>query len=138
MIVEGAPAKINLALHVVGQRADGYHLIQSLVTFAGASDRLTFKSAGVDNFTITGRYGEDLRGDGLQGWNLVILARELVRRDCARRGTFAPPRWPSIWRRTCRSPRASAAARPMRPPPCARSTGCGGSSSTVRRWPASG
>lgn len=91
MIVEVAPAKINLALHVVGQRADGYHLIQSLVTFAGASDRLTFSSAGVDSFTISGRYGEDLRGDGLSGWNLVILARDLIRRDCFRRGTFAPP-----------------------------------------------
>lgn len=26
-----APAKINLALHVTGRRADGYHLIESLV-----------------------------------------------------------------------------------------------------------
>ena len=26
-----APAKINLTLHVTGQRADGYHLLDSLV-----------------------------------------------------------------------------------------------------------
>lgn len=31
---EVAPAKLNLALHVVGQRADGYHLLDSLVAFA--------------------------------------------------------------------------------------------------------
>ena len=37
-----APAKINLALHVVGQRADGYHLLESLVTFADAGDRIGF------------------------------------------------------------------------------------------------
>ncbi len=36
-----APAKINLALHVVGRRADGYHLIDSLVVFADWGDRLT-------------------------------------------------------------------------------------------------
>ena len=28
-----APAKINLALHVTGRRADGYHLIESLAVF---------------------------------------------------------------------------------------------------------
>lgn len=37
-----APAKINLALHVTGQRADGYHLLDSLVVFADLGDRLTF------------------------------------------------------------------------------------------------
>ncbi len=37
-----APAKINLTLAVLGRRADGYHSIDSLVTFAGLGDRLTF------------------------------------------------------------------------------------------------
>jgi len=37
-----APAKINLALHVTGQRGDGYHLLDSLVVFADVGDRLTF------------------------------------------------------------------------------------------------
>jgi len=35
-----APAKINLALHVTGQRADGYHLLDSLVVFADLGDRV--------------------------------------------------------------------------------------------------
>ncbi len=37
---EFAPAKVNLYLHVTGRRADGYHLLDSLVVFAGVGDRL--------------------------------------------------------------------------------------------------
>ncbi len=39
-----APAKINLTLHVLGRRADGFHDLDSLVAFAGVADRLTFES----------------------------------------------------------------------------------------------
>lgn len=35
-----APAKINLTLHVLGRRADGYHALESLVAFAGVGDSL--------------------------------------------------------------------------------------------------
>jgi 4-diphosphocytidyl-2-C-methyl-D-erythritol kinase len=38
MPAEAAPAKVNLFLHVTGRRADGYHLLDSLVVFAGAAD----------------------------------------------------------------------------------------------------
>ncbi len=34
VVEEVAPAKVNLALHVTGRRADGYHLLDSLVVFA--------------------------------------------------------------------------------------------------------
>ena len=37
-VIEAAPAKLNLALHVTGRRADGYHLLDSLVGFAGVGD----------------------------------------------------------------------------------------------------
>lgn len=37
-----APAKINLFLHVVGRRADGYHLLQTVFRFLGHGDRLRF------------------------------------------------------------------------------------------------
>ncbi len=40
MIVEFAPAKINLTLNVTGRRDDGYHLIESLVVFADFGDLL--------------------------------------------------------------------------------------------------
>jgi 4-diphosphocytidyl-2-C-methyl-D-erythritol kinase len=36
-----APAKINLTLHVTGQRADGFHLLDSLVVFADIGDRIS-------------------------------------------------------------------------------------------------
>ncbi|MGL4238166.1 4-(cytidine 5'-diphospho)-2-C-methyl-D-erythritol kinase [Tabrizicola sp.] len=40
-ITEFAPAKINLCLHVTGRRTDGYHLLDSLVVFAGVGDEVT-------------------------------------------------------------------------------------------------
>lgn len=41
MLTARAPAKINLTLHVLGRRADGFHDLESLVAFAGVADRLT-------------------------------------------------------------------------------------------------
>ncbi len=37
-----APAKLNLFLHVVGQRADGYHLLQTVFQFLDYSDQIGF------------------------------------------------------------------------------------------------
>ena len=37
-----APAKINLFLHVVGRRADGYHLLQTVFRFIDFGDELRF------------------------------------------------------------------------------------------------
>lgn len=37
-----APAKINLFLHVVGRRADGYHLLQTVFRFLDYGDELQF------------------------------------------------------------------------------------------------
>jgi 4-diphosphocytidyl-2-C-methyl-D-erythritol kinase len=37
-----APAKLNLFLHVVGRRADGYHLLQSVFRFIDYGDSLHF------------------------------------------------------------------------------------------------
>jgi 4-diphosphocytidyl-2-C-methyl-D-erythritol kinase len=43
-----APAKLNLCLHIVGRRADGYHLLQSAMQFIDLCDELRFheRSAG--------------------------------------------------------------------------------------------
>ncbi len=38
---EDAPAKINLALHVRGRMADGYHVLETLFAFTRFGDRLT-------------------------------------------------------------------------------------------------
>ncbi|WP_350283577.1 4-(cytidine 5'-diphospho)-2-C-methyl-D-erythritol kinase [Nitrosomonas sp.] len=38
-----APAKLNLFLHVIGRREDGYHLLQTVFRFIDYSDRLRFE-----------------------------------------------------------------------------------------------
>mgnify|MGYP001605355352 FL=1 len=42
MLVCPAPAKLNLFLHVVGRREDGYHLLQTVFRFLDFSDQLRF------------------------------------------------------------------------------------------------
>jgi 4-diphosphocytidyl-2-C-methyl-D-erythritol kinase len=80
MIGEFAPAKVNLALHVTGRRADGYHLLDSLVVFASVGDRLEFEPADRDGLTISGRFAGPLSTDAAPGAdNLVIRARDALR-----------------------------------------------------------
>ncbi len=71
MIWEPAPAKINLSLHIVGKRADGYHLLDSLVVFAGVGDRLSAEPAETLTLRLTGPFASGL--DGEQD-NLVLRA----------------------------------------------------------------
>jgi len=87
-----APAKINLALHVVGLRADGHHLLESLVTFADHGDRIALAPAEVDRFTVTGRFAQDLPVSAKdKNGNLVLRARDLLRREVTARGDEAGP-----------------------------------------------
>jgi 4-diphosphocytidyl-2-C-methyl-D-erythritol kinase len=37
-----APAKLNLCLHIIGRRADGYHLLQSAIQFIDLCDEIAF------------------------------------------------------------------------------------------------
>ncbi len=75
-----APAKINLALHVVGQRADGHHLLESLVTFADDGDRLSLALSETDSFTVSGPFAGDVPVGAEGGHaNLVLKARDLLR-----------------------------------------------------------
>jgi 4-diphosphocytidyl-2-C-methyl-D-erythritol kinase len=70
-LIEAAPAKINLALHVTGRRADGYHSLEMLVAFAELGDELTATSAAKDSLAITGPFAPALgNGEG----NLVLRA----------------------------------------------------------------
>ena len=65
-----APAKINLTLHVTGQRADGYHLLDSLVVFAEVGDWVSV-APGPLSLTITGPQAAALP---VSGDNLVLRA----------------------------------------------------------------
>lgn len=49
-----APAKVNLALHVTGKRDDGYHLLDSLVVFAGVGDWVEVDLAAAMSLVVTG------------------------------------------------------------------------------------
>ncbi|WP_158969033.1 4-(cytidine 5'-diphospho)-2-C-methyl-D-erythritol kinase [Chachezhania sediminis] len=49
-----APAKVNLALHVTGRRADGYHLLDSLVAFADVGDRVFVDDGPGLSLTVSG------------------------------------------------------------------------------------
>lgn len=80
---EFAPAKINLALHVVGRRADGYHLLDSLVAFADVGDVVTASPAGALSLAISGPMSAGLAGDE----NLVTRAARAL---AAAAGRAAP------------------------------------------------
>ncbi len=67
-----APAKINLTLHVTGQREDGYHLLDSLVVFVDVGDRVLAKADGPSGLTVTGPFAEGVPTDGA---NLVMKAK---------------------------------------------------------------
>ena len=72
-IVEAAPAKINLALHVRARRADGYHEIETLFAFLRDGDTVSIEEADRDSFALTGPFAEGLRGEGN---NLVLAAHD--------------------------------------------------------------
>ena len=68
---EDAPAKVNLCLHVTGRRADGYHLLDSLVVFAGAGDRVTAAPGQGLSLTLD---GPEAAGLAAEPDNLVLRA----------------------------------------------------------------
>ena len=76
MVAAFAAAKVNLYLHVVGRRADGYHLLDSLIAFADIGDRLTAAPGATLSLEISGPEAAGLalaRDD-----NLVLRAARLL------------------------------------------------------------
>jgi 4-diphosphocytidyl-2-C-methyl-D-erythritol kinase len=61
-----APAKLNLCLHIVGRRADGYHLLQTAFQFIDLCDELSFEPRPADVI------------ERLQGLNEVPVECDLV------------------------------------------------------------
>jgi 4-diphosphocytidyl-2-C-methyl-D-erythritol kinase len=70
LVVE-APAKVNLTLHVVGRRADGYHLLDSLVAFVACGDTLTLCPAPALSLEVDGPMAAALAAEGD---NIVLRA----------------------------------------------------------------
>jgi 4-diphosphocytidyl-2-C-methyl-D-erythritol kinase len=68
---ERGSAKINLFLHVTGRRTDGYHLLDSLVVFAGIADELKVATSDALTLTVTGPFADALH---TETDNLVLRA----------------------------------------------------------------
>jgi len=77
MIAETAYAKINLALHVRGRRADGYHDLETVFAFVDAGDGLTVAPADADSVTVTGEFASTLGGgtDNIVARALALLPK---------------------------------------------------------------
>lgn len=71
-----APAKLNLMLHVLGRRADGYHELQTLFQFLDHGDELSFSLR--DDGQI--RLHSDLPGVDHDS-NLIVRAARLLQRE---------------------------------------------------------
>ena len=71
-----APAKINLTLHVLGRREDGYHELESLVAFAAVGDTVSLSPGPALALGVEGPTAA-LAGAGAD--NLVLRAARLLR-----------------------------------------------------------
>lgn len=80
-----APAKINLTLHVTGQRADGYHLLDSLVAFADMGDCITVAPAKDLSLELTGPFAREVP---VGADNLVLRAARFLHPDKGARITL--------------------------------------------------
>jgi 4-diphosphocytidyl-2-C-methyl-D-erythritol kinase len=77
-----AQAKLNLYLHVVGKRDDGFHLLDSLVAFADIADRVAAAPAPRLSLAVAGPFAGDLAND--DATNLVWRAAEALARRLGR------------------------------------------------------
>ena len=70
---ELAPAKINLTLSVLGRRADGYHELESLVTFADVHDVVTLEPGAANSVVVAGPFAGYIGGENLLVRALTLL-----------------------------------------------------------------
>lgn len=78
-----APAKVNLFLHIIGRRDDGYHLLESLFAFADYGDRITVGAAEDIRFSVTGPFAHICRRAGCDGdKNIVVTAARQLQKLC--------------------------------------------------------
>lgn len=79
--VETAPAKVNLTLHVLSRRPDGYHSIESLTVFPEFADLVSAVPSrnGQTDLTLDGEFADELDLLCRSGDNLVLRAAEALR-----------------------------------------------------------
>lgn len=70
-----APGKVNLYLHIVGRRADGYHLLDSLVAFVETGDEIVVRPGNSLSLVIDGPYAGAIEANED---NLVLRAARLL------------------------------------------------------------
>jgi 4-diphosphocytidyl-2-C-methyl-D-erythritol kinase len=78
-ITKYAPAKINLFLHITGRRADGYHLLESLVVFAEYGDEITVQEDDKLSLEIMGEFAGQLYEFPKEN-NLVLKAASALQK----------------------------------------------------------
>ena len=77
-----ANAKINLNLSVLGKRPDGYHALDSLVTFAALGDELSVSSSDELSLTYKGAFASDLKSSFVvQADDLVLKAAKALQQE---------------------------------------------------------
>lgn len=73
-----AKAKINLTLHVTGQRDDGYHLLHSLVMFGDVGDRIWFEPSAQMRLEVSGPFAAGVPVDARNlVWQAAVLAGKI-------------------------------------------------------------
>jgi 4-diphosphocytidyl-2-C-methyl-D-erythritol kinase len=70
-----APAKVNLTLHILGRREDGFHELDSIVAFAGVGDRLRFDPNAPPGLDVM---GPTAVAAGPNADNLVLRAAQAL------------------------------------------------------------
>ncbi len=108
-IILFAPAKVNLSLHLKGQRDDGYHFLESVTAFCDFADKITLKRLDhtdmnpkqqndiqfatlCDEITFIGEFSNQLQAeDDFTNQNSVAKILQLLRQYLAQKNIEIPP-----------------------------------------------
>lgn len=74
-----APAKLNLFLHILGRREDGYHELQTVFQLLDFGDSMAFEVSDNGILSLHLNFSNDLENDTPLDNNLVTRAAELLR-----------------------------------------------------------